>query len=433
MTPSPPVSATAGTAVPGDDTGIVLPVGPEELLNCGSGFLTRALRKYGTLAADDAVAHITDFAEVGGGSTGRKARLSVEYAGRDPQLPTELFVKFSRDLDDPVRDAGRTQMKAEVRLAGLARTPGFPITVPATLFADYHSDSGTGLLISERIMFGDKGIEPQHHKCLDYEMPDPLDHYRTMTVSLARLAGWHRSGAAGDAIDAFPVDLQAANVGERRPLSENRLARQLERLAEFTSTHPGLFPAEVRASHFLSDFAEQVPVIVQAEAAVWRHLAADPNHIALCHWNANVDNAWFWRDADDVLQCGLMDWGCVSQMNVAMALWGAMSAAEITLWNEHFDALVTLFVTELVAAGGPPIDPGELTRHVLIYAGIMGVSWLLDVPALIASRLGEAARTMTRYDAPIKHDESVRAPLQMLVNVLNLWQTRDVGALLTGL
>lgn len=63
----------------------------------------------------------------------------------------------------------------------------------------------------------------------------------------------------------------------------------------------------------------------------------------------------------------------------------------------------------------------------------MGVSWLLDVPALIASRLGEAARTMTRYDAPIKHDESVRAPLQMLVNVLNLWQTRDVGALLTGL
>lgn len=94
-------------------------------------------------------------------------------------------------------------------------------------------------------------------------------------------------------------------------------------------------------------------MIVQAEAAVWRHLAADPNHIALCHWNANVDNAWFWRDADDVLQCGLMDWGCVSQMNVAMALWGAMSAAEITLWNEHFDALVTLFVTELAAVGGP--------------------------------------------------------------------------------
>ncbi|MGV0732683.1 hypothetical protein ABQE84_11340 [Mycolicibacter sinensis] len=40
---------------------------------------------------------------------------------------------------------------------------------------------------------------------------------------------------------------------------------------------------------------------------------------------------------------------------------------------------------------------------------------------------------MTRYDAPIRHDESVRAPLQMLVNVLNLWQTRDIGALLAGL
>ena len=29
--------------------------------------------------------------------------------------------------------------------------------------------------------------------------------------------------------------------------------------------------------------------------------------IALCHWNANIDNAWFWREPDGALRCGLID------------------------------------------------------------------------------------------------------------------------------
>jgi hypothetical protein len=41
---------------------------------------------------------------------------------------------------------------------------------------------------------------------------------------------------------------------------------------------------------------------------------------------------------------------------------------------------------------------------------------------LIRSRFGEAARTLSRKDPRIKDDESVRAPLQMLTNALNLWK-----------
>ena len=89
-------------------------------------------------------------------------------------LHTELFVKFSRDFDDPVRDRGRTQMESEVKFASSSLAPGFPIAVPRTLFADYHRATGTGILISQRIAFGANGIEPQYHKCLDYEMPAPL-------------------------------------------------------------------------------------------------------------------------------------------------------------------------------------------------------------------------------------------------------------------
>jgi hypothetical protein len=49
---------------------------------------------------------------------------------------------------------------------------------------------------------------------------------------------------------------------------------------------------------------------------------------------------------------------------------------------------------------------------------------------LIRSRFGDSARSLTRRDPLIKADESVRAPLQMLTNALNLWETRNFGDLL---
>ena len=90
-----------------------------------------------------------------------------------------------------------------------------------------------------------------------------------------------------------------------------------------------------------------------------------------------------------------MDWGCVSQLNVAMAIWGAMSAAEIDLWDDHFDEFLELFCNEVVVSGGPTLDPAALKRQVTLYALLMGVRWLMDVPALIRSRRPERSRCDT--------------------------------------
>jgi hypothetical protein len=113
-------------------------------------------------------------------------------------------------------------------------------------------------------------------------------------------------------------------------------------------------------------------------------------------------------------------------MNLGMAIWGAISGAETDLWTEHFDELLQLFVTEVERCGGPRLDPARLRRHTLLYAAAMGVAWLLDVPALIRKRFGADAPS-TRIDPRIRDDETVRAPLQMLSNLLNLWERHDVG------
>jgi hypothetical protein len=416
----------------GDHLGIDFPAHLPALRDGGTAFLTDAFRAAGTLDGAAEVTRVVSCAEVSGGSTGRKAVLDVEYTRPGP--PTALFVKFSRDFDDPRRDHGRTQMDAEVTFATLSRTPGFPIAVPRTMFADYHGGTGTGILISERITFGHKGIEPQYHKCLDYEMPAQAEHYRSVITALARLAGAHRSGALpAHLTESFPVDLQAAAVGEPPALTPDRLDRRLTRLGEFARAHPLLLPAGVGAPEFLDRLTGQAHEVLRREPAIWRSLADAHDYIALCHWNANVDNAWFWRDADGGLRCGLLDWGCVSRMNVAMAIWGSLSGAETTLWDRHFDELTDLFCAQVAASGGPRLDGEVLRRHVLRYTALMAITWLLGVPATVAARVPGAGVGTTRFDAGIRDDEGVRAPLQMLGNALNLWRTRDLASALAEL
>jgi hypothetical protein len=52
-----------------------------------------------------------------GGSTGSEFFLDVEYAKADTDLNQKLFVKFSRDFSNPIRDQACVQLEAEVRFA----------------------------------------------------------------------------------------------------------------------------------------------------------------------------------------------------------------------------------------------------------------------------------------------------------------------------
>lgn len=425
------VAANEARWVAGDHAGLRMPADPQSLREGGIEFLTVAFRINGFLAADNRVVRVTQFEECPGGSTGRKLLLAVEYAKPAPALHRELFVKFSRDFDDPIRDLGRRQMAPEIRFAQLSRMPGFPIAIAACCFADYHAESGTGLLITQRIAFGRDGIEPHYDKCMDDELPQPLAHYEALLTSLARVAGAHKAGRLPAGVTAqFPFDPATLSVGERAPYTAKQLQNRVSRYAGFAAAHPSLLPDNIRASAFVERLMQQVARFPEHEDAIRDSLRRREDCIALCHWNANVDNAWFWRNAEGTLECGLLDWGCVSQMNLAMAIWGAMSAADTSLWNDHFDALLALFVREYRAAGGPAIDVALLKRDLLLYAAIMGLMWLLDAPAYLQSLVPQLDEVRDRRDPRLRQSEMARVQLQMLTNFLNLWQTQDFGHVL---
>ncbi len=152
--------------------------------------------------------------------------------------------------------------------------------------------------------------------------------------------------------------------------------------------------------------------------------------IALCHWNAHIDNCWFWRDETGELHCGLIDWGRVGQITFGCALWGGLSAAHHDIWDKHLDELLALFAQEYRAHGGPQIAVDELLFHLRLHVAAMGVARVLAFPEVVMFRMPDCANTGGPLDPvfePVAVDPA-RNSLHIYTVFLKFWRKYDVGA-----
>lgn len=413
----------------GDIFGLDFPAHPEALQSGGPEFLTRAFRTSGALGENNSVTHITGLDECMLGGTGVKALLSVAYEHDAPGLSRDLFVKFSRNFQDKVRDGGRYHMPPEVRLANLSRDSEFPVAVPKSYFADVEQDTLTGIIITERIPYGQGVIEPHYPKCMDQILPDPLAHYSALVSNLARLSGTHKSGRLGDVAERyFPLDLDMLIAGRPR-FEASLLVKRINRLAEFIQQYPHLAPAHVADRAFLDGFCTEAPLVLEQQEDIWRFLYSRPDMIALCHMNANIDNAWFWRDLDGALRSGLIDWGSVGQMSVATSIWGCIGAAEPTMHDRHLDELLDLFVAEYARAGGPVLDRHVLSQHLELQM-MMSTLYMTTAPPAILREVPDPGLAADSYDPIFTANETARVQLKITISQLNMWRNRDLGRLL---
>lgn len=432
MTPALPQTILPQTIdfAPGDRSRFPLPAHGDALLDAGAHWLTEAFRQFGALPADNAVARVVRLERCAGGSTGAKFILTVAYARPDPALHTRLFVKFSRDFTDLRRDdPGRFEMASEAPFMALSRLPGFPIEVPRAYFADYHLASGTGVVITECVAYGQGRIEPHREKCRDFDtLPDPLPYYCATVTALARLCGAHKSGRLSPDIDAtFPFDPIAGSADPIR-YDAAALDAELAYGADFAARCPQMLPAEVRDPAFQTQVARDAQRIRQHEAAIQRYLTGNPDMIALCHWNAHIDNGWFHRDAAGALHCGLIDWGRVGQITLGSALWGGLSAAHPDVWDQHLPALLALFVEEYRQAGGPAITVAALEEHLTLHMAAMGVARVLAFPEIIDFRCPGLAALPGPQAPELLAIEPARNCLHVYTTLLKFWRRQDFGA-----
>jgi hypothetical protein len=415
--------------VTGDTTGVGIPAHPEALRAAGTNFLTQAFRAFGSLPADNAVARIVSIEPCHAGNSGQKLFLTVEYDRPDPALHTDLFVKMSRDFADAFRDRRKFELEAEVRLAALSRLPAFPVHVAKPYFADFDHESGTGLLITQQIAFGQDGLEPLRAKCMDHTLPNALEHYQATVTALADLAAAQKTGRLSPELERlFPYDPAEAAADLPIPWDAEQMRAKVAAIGALVAGSPQLFPPAVVEPGFIARLDRDALAFLRHEAAVRRFLQADPRFVALTHWNTNIDNAWFWRDADGVLQCGLLDWGMVRQMNLAYGIWGGLSAADGAMLEAHLGDLLTLFAHELAAYGGPELERAELDLHFDLSVAMLGLALMIDLPALIDARLPEARSAAGPHDPLLRRESVVHGFLHVSTNFLALWARRDFGA-----
>lgn len=267
----------------GDATGVDFPTSVDAFYEAGAAFLTNAFRATGALSDDNAVVEIVAVKEFFGGGMGRKLWLDVRYARPQEGLNETLFAKFTREFGDPLRELFSPVMEPEVRFALLSRQPDFPVRVPVCYFGDYNVATQCGLLITERVPYGRDGVEPLQDKCLDYEMADPMGHYRALTRALAALAAHHRAGRFGAAVERqFPFDRAAIEAQPMIPYDRSQLAEKLERLRRFAVEAPQLLPEALRDLVFLDDFCRDAMVVLEREAALRAHVNGQDDMIARC-------------------------------------------------------------------------------------------------------------------------------------------------------
>lgn len=420
--------------VRGDIFGLDIPADAESLISAGPDFLTAAFRAAGAIGADNRVTQISSSKEFVGGGTGKKLLLSISYQLPEPGLPEQLFIKFSRNFDNELWDRGRFQMISEVNFAVLSRSPDFPVAVPACLFADIESKSGTGLLVTECINYGVDGVERLYPKCMDYTMPDPLGHYREILKGLARLSGAHRSGRLSADFDTrFPHNREQAMAMLSIPATEEKLVQRACRMFDFIERYPKLFPDSIRSPALREQFIADIPDVLAAEDRMKEILYGNPDLIAFAHWNANIDNCWFWRDAGEELHAGFMDWANAGQISLAQSVSGAISGAECFIWDHHLDDLLLTFINEYAACGGKPLSLDELRLHCLLIVVISGVAYAMGAPVAIEREIENIAMLQSYQDESFRIHENARIQLHMMTKTLNVWETWKLGDVVRAL
>jgi hypothetical protein len=341
---------------PGDHYGLPFPIDLDGLRKAGPDFLTAAFRASGVMSADNHVTDIVALEKLDIRGASENGLLTLAYARHEPDLHTDLFVKFPPT--DVHHKYGLLRLSdGEITIGRLSRERQLPVTVSQYYFGDYSAYTGNYILITGRVPFGVNPVEPAYRKGYDHDVPHIEEHYEVLTRNLARLVGAHKRGELGlDVEEIFPFAKAARDFD---PILDAE--QRLEKLIDFIGRiAPRLFKPEVTTPTFLKQWREDVLFGLDHKDQVLAYLLSDADYTGLCHINLNVDNAWFWRDGSGQLQAGLLDWGGVGQASLAQAISGMMMMPQPEKHIALVDRVIDVFLEECAAQGCPAIDRAEL-------------------------------------------------------------------------
>lgn len=394
------VKKLAVDAIPGEMYGLIVPPTLADLYKYGEEWLTKAFHAAGTMPKDNRITKIVEFKRLpmsgqdAAGGSGPKAFLTVEYEKEDPELHKELFVKMPWTVGGESKEMGgdklwRAKISCNVDNDGQEVTvyrmlgPLFPFHIPKYYFADICRANTNFILVTEKLLFGKKGqtefkpmeFQPLAEKYFDFQLPIALrsDMYYSLVRAQARMAAWERLGyfdkvpgetrghhMAPPLLMGFPRQVDPAKRQELRVQSEMVQAVWRDFLQDKGKK---CYPKQFSEEKFVKALVECVEdaFVYRDDMGLYHHFF--PDMVGMMHTNLQSDNAYYWRDEEGKLDCGIIDWGGLSPGHIVHRLSGMITSALGEVLDEHEDMLLWTFVSEFFKECGILIDFGELKRQ----------------------------------------------------------------------
>lgn len=364
---------------PGDYYGIKFPYTKDMIVEMGPEWLTQAFHKSGVLPRDNAVTKISDAKEFIGGGAGLKCTFTVEYKKDEPYLHKKLFCKLPHKPGTSDRyfvscmwNHDRPEIVFNIYLQ-----ESVSFRVPKFYFGDISAATTNFVLITESIPWAETGkkdfspgeIEPAYDKYKDWELPDggPM-YYLACCRALGKMAGYHKQKRLHKSVDEmFPMpDPMPRELPKTLPaldpLAKKQNLAKVDQFVRFVGeTAKAVMPDEITEPRFLQDWKQEILEVAEYANELGCFLSgggseSPQDYVGLTHNNLQIDNAFFWRNEQNEVEVGLLDWGILGCGPLSGAMQGCISGASTEVLLEHRDVFLRAFIDSYAENGGPRLD-----------------------------------------------------------------------------
>lgn len=107
------------------------------------------------------------------------------------------------------------------------------------------------------------------------------------------------------------------------------------------------------------------------------------DYVGLTHNNLQIDNAFFWRNEQNEVEVGLLDWGILGCGPLSGAMQGCISGASTEVLLEHRDAFLRAFIDSYAENGGPRLD----LERFKIMSNLQMLMWSMNITSNVSQVL----------------------------------------------
>merc|ERR1712048_144569 len=195
---------------------------------------------------------------------------------------------------------------------------------------------------------------------------------------------------------------------------------------EFMTLAPQYFPKDLTLKPFREKVLREAKEMANYLCEMTFYTNLMPEYFSLGHPNAQIDNAFFWVNENGETQCGLTDFGSMSQMQIPTMLQSGWCGAEPEMMDDHEVPLVRLFCEEFEKTCGIHLDYDDFMLHFKIAQATTFCG--------CAANLGGAYRIMkkdewenvkSRFDSKIDNTFLLRCYTVQIIFCFAWWRKRS--------